>query len=126
MIIITLDADSIIVLTLTEKASVASPIYLFELINQQTNNKVYFTAEDESAHIERYNEFIVNITGIAPGNWDYNVYEGTEELVEILTEYDTTDLNLLETGKAVVLETFLTQEEEVIFSEILTEKVYNE
>jgi hypothetical protein len=122
MIILTLDQDSTVVLTLSEKALEDNPIYLFEFINQNSNDKIYFTTTDVSAYIERYNEFVINLSNIAIGSWDYNVYEGIEVLNSILTEYDVTDLNLLEKGKVWIISS--TVEEDVVYETTITEKVF--
>lgn len=48
-----------IVVTVTENATVANPIYLFRFTNQQTNVDYYFIATDTSIYKERFNKFSV-------------------------------------------------------------------
>lgn len=53
------DAVNTVVVTLTENATVANPIYLFLFTNQQSNVDYYFTATDLSNFKERYNKFLI-------------------------------------------------------------------
>ena len=48
-----------IVVTLTENATIANPIFLFLFNNEQTNVNYYFIASDTSNYKERYNQFTV-------------------------------------------------------------------
>ena len=48
------------ILTLSEKTTLNNVVYLFEIINDQTKNNIYFIAQDISGNKERFNEF--NIT----------------------------------------------------------------
>lgn len=47
-----------VILTLTEKVTIANPIFLFGVNSIQTNNTTYFIANDISSYKERYNKFI--------------------------------------------------------------------
>jgi hypothetical protein len=71
---------------LTENATVANPIYLFEFINQQTNEQYYFISTDTSSYKQRYNKFQLieksNANTLAgevtlgnEGFYDYVVYQ---------------------------------------------------
>jgi hypothetical protein len=51
------DSENIIVVTLYENSTVPNPIYLFELVNQQSNIKYYFISTDTSTNVTRYNRF---------------------------------------------------------------------
>jgi len=53
------DAVNNVVVTLTENATTANPIYLFKFVNQQSNVDYYFTATDLSTFKERYNQFSI-------------------------------------------------------------------
>jgi hypothetical protein len=71
-----------IVLTLTEKASLNSPNYLFIFKSRNTNDEVKFVLlnnADVSLYPSRYNEFhiVANtyFTNINSGEYSYEVYE---------------------------------------------------
>jgi hypothetical protein len=87
-----------IIVTLTEKATITSPNYLFVFQNQTTNEKikiVFENADDISHSPERFNLFsiVVNDYFLSedPGLYDYTVYEQS-------------DLTETETGKTIVEE----------------------
>lgn len=95
MINITKNAENDCVFTLQENSTLFNeqaiiPYYLFAFTSQQSNNTVYFVADDISTCTTSYNEFIItetgstytNLTGgtinLAPLNfYDYVVYEQT-------------------------------------------------
>jgi hypothetical protein len=60
MVILQQGANNVI-LTLTEKVTIANPYYLFALSSIQTNQTIYFMASDISSHKERYNKFVWTI-----------------------------------------------------------------
>ena len=84
MIYLTKGATSQIVLTLTEKQTLAAPNYLFRFVHRATNVEVKFVllnAADTSAYKERFNQFsIVTNTYFQnsdSGEWEYFIYEQT-------------------------------------------------
>lgn len=84
MIYLTKGATSQIVLTLTEKQTLAAPNYLFRFVHRSTNVEVKFVllnAADTSAYKERFNQFsIVTNTYFQnsdSGEWEYFIYEQT-------------------------------------------------
>lgn len=100
MIQLTKGATQNIILTLTEKATTASPIFLFVFTNRSSNEEVKFIKPnnlDISLHIERYDKFsIVTNTYFEDsleGQYTYNVYQNSD-----LTNLDPTGLVLLENG----------------------------
>lgn len=109
MILITKNTTNIGVLTLSEKTTIASAVYLFEFINDETLNKKYFLSADISLNKERINRFeIIDNASELPlvGQMDfelgfhkYNVYE----------QSSTTNLDpllayaLIDNGKANVI-----------------------
>lgn len=100
MIQLTKGATQNIILTLTEKATTASPIFLFVFTNRSSNEEVKFIKPnnlDISLHIERYDKFsIVTNTYFAnslEGQYTYNVYQNSNN-----SNLDPTGLVLLETG----------------------------
>lgn len=68
-----------LILTLTEKVTVADPVYNFVFTHVLTKTEVNFsktTDEDESAFPDRYNAFTI-LTNLfdQPGEWHYEVIE---------------------------------------------------
>lgn len=73
-----------IILTLTEKQTLAAPNYLFIFTNRSDNSEVKFIKlnnQDISAHKERYNKFNIDtkheFDDKLAGEWTYQVYETT-------------------------------------------------
>lgn len=84
MIYLTRGATSQIVLTLTEKQTLASPNYLFRFVHRGLNTEVKFVVlnnADTSAYKDRFNQFsLVTNTYFAnaeSGEWEYYIYEQT-------------------------------------------------
>jgi len=111
MIVLNDNSTSKIVLTLSEKVTLTSPVYfLFEVISDDTKEVVLFTAEDVSSNTCRYNEFDITLTNGAIDNtiglinlslngyYKYNVYQQADELNLDLSLTS----GLLETGKMYV------------------------
>jgi len=69
-------------LTLTEKVTISSPTFLFNLTNRTTNTKYNFIMADVSSYPERYNQFqfIEGTTAdIYTGEYEYKVYAQTSD-----------------------------------------------
>jgi hypothetical protein len=71
-----------IILTLSEKATLTSPNYLFYFKSRNTNETVAFVilnSADLSTYQERFNAFNITVnsyfTGKLPGEWSYQIYE---------------------------------------------------
>lgn len=101
MIYLTIGETSDVILTLTEKQTIAAPNYLFYFINRTSNDVVTFVKlnnADTSAHKERYNKFSINavtyFNNKLSGEWTYSIYE-QESTTN--TDPDLAD-GLLETG----------------------------
>ena len=84
MIYLTKGQTSDVIVTLTEKQTLAAPNYLFYFINRTSNDVVAFVKlnnTDTSAHKERFNKFSINATtyfnGELAGEWTYYIYEQT-------------------------------------------------
>ena len=111
MIIINKNSTNTVVLTLSEKTTLTNAVYLFEVINDSSNESKCFIVEDISTNKIRYNEFnfIENATedllngtfelGLS-GFYTYNVYEqiSTTNLDPLLAT------NKIETGKLNVVD----------------------
>ncbi len=110
MITITRGTANTIILTLTEKVSIADPVFLFVFISDQTRQTYSCIAADSSEYTYRYNEFIITESnspnhlegGISlptPGDYHYFVYQQTSD-----TNLDLgLSSGLLKNGKLVVL-----------------------
>jgi hypothetical protein len=77
------DEDEVIILlTLTELVTIATPYYLFVFTHVTTKEEVIFVkaeSDDESEYPQRYNQFTINAVelfeGKQPGEWHYKIYE---------------------------------------------------
>ncbi len=132
MITITRGTTNTIILTLTEKVSIGSPVFLFVFTNDQTRQAYSCIAADQSEFTYRYNEFLITETASpnlltseislpAPGDYHYAVYQQTSTSSLDPTLAD----GLLETGKMVVLTTS-TDTNNTYDSEPKTNIVYGE
>lgn len=106
MILINKNTTNTVILTLSEKTTLTNAKYLFEVINDMSNEVKCFIAADISTNKLRYNEFefIENITEdllngtfslTLSGFYKYNVYEqvSSTNLNPLLA------LNLIDKGK---------------------------
>lgn len=113
MIYITKDNINPVVLTLSETNSIANPHYLFEFIYEAnlTPEPIYFTTDDESLAINRYNLFNIeeSSTGstsggtsvslsLMAGQYTYNVYVSSASTLSV----SATTGSVIETGRMVV------------------------
>jgi len=106
VILINKNTTNTVILTLSEKTTLTNAVYLFEVINDMSNEVKCFIAADISTNKLRYNEFefIENVTEdllngtftlTLSGFYKYNVYEqtSTTNLNPLLA------LNLIDKGK---------------------------
>lgn len=91
------------VVTLSEKAELVDPYFLFEFEHITSKDKVYKfinSTDDLSTAPARYNEFEIDVDdlfgGYPTGQWLYRVYE-TDELQD--EPISTTGLDEVENGK---------------------------
>lgn len=87
MLLIRKNTTNTVILTLKEKQTLTTPVFLFRLINDIENREISFIAADTSAYTYRYNKFSIQetsgandlLTGVVtlnpPGFWRYEVYE---------------------------------------------------
>lgn len=114
MIKLTQSTINTVALSLNENVTIVDPVYfLFEFINDDTNDRVYCTALETSPNTVRYNKFNIELTTGADdplngvitlkpdGSWKYNVYQQASS-----TNIDP-DLtgDMVETGKVMVIGT---------------------
>jgi predicted DNA-binding protein len=110
VILINKNTTNIVILTLSEKTTLTNAVYLFEVINDMSNEVKCFIAADVSTNKLRYNEFefiekttedLLNGTFslTLSGFYKYNVYEqaSTTNLNPLLA------LNLIDKGKLNVV-----------------------
>lgn len=76
------DTAAVLILTLTESASLSAPYCLFAFTHVTTKDVVAFlksTDDDESDYPDRYNQFTIDpsvlFAGYQPGEWHYKIYE---------------------------------------------------
>ena len=120
--------SNVVVLTLSEKISIASPNFLFEFINNQTQIKYYCISADLSLYPERYNKFniIVKTTTPSPLVGEIQIPLGDEYTYNVYEQVSST--NLVPTGLNVVENGLMTYDK-VITSRVeqestLTRKAY--
>jgi hypothetical protein len=120
--------SNVVVLTLSEKISIASPNFLFEFINNQTQIKYYCISSDLSLYPERYNKFtiVVKTTTPSPLVGEINIPLGDEYTYNVYEQVSST--NLVPTGLTVVENGLMTYDK-VITSRVeqestLTRKAY--
>ena len=89
MLIVAKNTNSTLIVTLTEKVTLASPYYLFAFTSDVSQLTKYFISADISIHTDRYNEFLITetsgteiltsgtITLNPTGQWTYRIYEQT-------------------------------------------------
>jgi hypothetical protein len=109
MITIDKSITNTVVMTLTEKSSLANPNYLFRFINDSSKVETLFNMEDQSGYQRRYNLFeLVETSGatdpsIGEVTLDYGF--GTYEVYESATPtliISATTGTILEEGKTFV------------------------
>jgi len=112
MITLTKNSANTVILTLTEKKTLADPDYLFKLTNDITGKDKIFAGTDLSAYPDRYNEFTITDNPIeiplssqmdfSPvGYWSYTIYEMNQASPNDLNPANA--VGVLETGKANVI-----------------------
>lgn len=104
MQVITKNTTNTLYFTLTEKVTLSSPYFLFEITNQVDNTPIYFIATDTSSYTARYNKFSVIEGTNSPttgriictnvGQYNYRIWEQSSS-----TNLDPANAStLLETG----------------------------
>lgn len=102
-----------VTVTLTEKVTITSPLFVFVFVNDNTGKKVACTATDTSANTTRYNRFSITVGVSTPlqgkvllddyGFYHYYVYQTADASTFDYTNIDATDLRtltgLVEEGK---------------------------
>ena len=112
--------SNVVVVTLSEKITIASPYFLFEFINNQTQQKYYCISADVSVYPERYNKFtiVVKTTTPAPLSGEIQIPLGDEYTYNVYEQSNNTNLN--PTGLTVVENGLMT------YDKTLTSRIENE
>lgn len=112
--------SNVVVLTLSEKISIPSPYYLFEFINNQTQQSYYCISPDVSLYPERYNKFtiVVKTTTPTPLSGEINIPLGDEYTYNVYEQSNNTNLN--PSGLTVVENGLMT------YDKTLTSRIENE
>lgn len=99
MLLINKNVNNTLILTLTEKATIISPTYLFKFTNDLTRESVLFISANLSSYKSRFDKFLITETSgvvnvssgvinLSPtGFWKYEIFEqaSTSNLLESLT-----------------------------------------
>lgn len=97
-----------IILTLSEKATLTAPNWLFYFKSRNTNETVAFVIlnnADLSAYKERFNAFNITVSSYfankLPGEWSYQIYEQTSSSNLIPSQATS----MVESGQATLNDT---------------------
>lgn len=95
-------AATTFVTTVTELTTIANPEYLFEFIEEMTNESYFCILPDTSLYTGRYNEFTItdgsDLTFPIDGYYTYKIYEQPDGTGTT----DPTGLTIVEKGRAHV------------------------
>jgi len=108
--------------TVTELTTISDPAYLFEFIEEQTDQKFYRVLTDVSSNKSRYNQFTVTSSAFPfpiDGFYTYNIYEQSSGSSNL----DPTGLNKVETGRAHI---YIDDASRSEYTTTETNKVYND
>lgn len=94
MLLINKNSTNTIVFTAGEFSTITSPFYVFELQNQLSKQRTYFTSTDISTAQTRYNMFTILETGstsnwtagtvnLAVGSYNYTIYENDAQTLSV-------------------------------------------
>jgi hypothetical protein len=90
------DSAAVLILTLTELVTLASPNYLFYFKHVTTQEEITFvktSAQDESPAPARYNQFTIDANSVfaaaTTGEWHYKVFE----------QVSASNVDITQTGK---------------------------
>ena len=112
--------SNVVVLTLSEKVTISNPKFLFEFINNQTQQKYYCIAADTSLYLDRYNKFtiVVKTTTPSPLIGEIQIPLGDEYTYNVYEQASST--NLVPTGLTVVENGLMT------YDKTMTSRIENE
>lgn len=99
MITIQKNSSKLVYFTLSEKTTLSTPYYIFE-IKSVDNNYTYFTGEDNSLNKDRYNSFTFSSGSVATYSCGFDLNVGEYSY----TVYETPNYNSIDTSTASVVE----------------------
>jgi hypothetical protein len=116
------DSENILTVTVTEKATVSNPIYLFKFVNQTSNVSYYFISSDTSQFKQRYNKFLLTeksnantlngeVTLGLQGFYDYEIYQTNLANTSGLSSAVDAIENIVKTVEVGVVEVLFDTEE---------------
>lgn len=93
-----------LITTVTELTTISNPEYLFEFVEEQTDESYYCILSDSSLYTGRYNEFAIidgsDLTFPRSNYYTYSIYEQANGSGNL----DPTGLTIVEKGRAWVYE----------------------
>lgn len=96
------NATTTFVVTVTELTTISNPEYLFEFIEEQTDESLFCILANTSTETERFDEFSItdgsDVNFSIDGFYTYKIYEQTNGSGNL----DPTGLTMVETGRAHV------------------------
>ena len=108
MIVVNQGVENTVDLTLSEKATLENPFFLFVFKSDVTKNYVRKVIADQSSFRRRYNRFIftegADITLAPTGYWHYTIYEQSSST----NTDETLSTGIVERGKLYVIGTATT------------------
>ena len=109
MIRLTKGETQSVYLTLTEKATLNNPYWLFEFISKDTGNKTYVLADDFSGNTARFNSFTFSEGSTATASGGFTLDAGTYDYQVWETQYQSFDTasasNIVEIGLMTIVGT---------------------
>ena len=116
------DSVNILTVTVTEKATVSNPIYLFKFVNQTSNVSYWFISSDTSNFKQRYNKFLLTektnantlngeVTLGLQGFYDYEIYQTNLANTSGLSSAVDAIENIVKTVEVGVVEVLFDAEE---------------
>lgn len=115
--------------TLAEKTTISNPVYLFEFINSQSQEKFYCIAADISIYPDRYNKFLIKVkTSPNALLGEIDLQTADEYSYTVYAQHSTTNIDplqaieIVETGMMIYDKTMTARSEYT--SAQTTRKVY--
>lgn len=116
------DSVNILTVTVTEKATVSNPIYLFKFVNQTSNVSYWFISSDTSNFKQRYNKFLLTektnantlngeVTLGLQGFYDYEIYQTNLANTSGLSSAEDAIENIVKTVEVGIVEVLFDAEE---------------
>lgn len=116
-------------MTLTEKATLTNPYWLFEFISNDTGNRTYVLASDYSGNTDRYNVFTFSEGSGSTASGGFTLIAGTYDYQVWESQYNSFDTasasNIVEIGLMQIVGTISNYDPQYDETDDDTEFVYN-